>query len=68
MKSMSMSKSMSKKRIHAIKELVQIFIIGLMTFVSIIIIGASLVYQDVQEHLYTEQVAQAEVEPDVMSA
>lgn len=61
-------KTISKKRLHAIKELAQMFVIGLMTFVSIIIIGASLVYQDAQEHPYTEQVAQAEVEPDVMSA
>ena len=60
--------SMSKKRIHAIKELAQMLVIGLMTFVSIIIIGASLVYQDVQEHSYTEQVAEAEAESDVMSA
>lgn len=66
MKSMSMSKSKKHLHAHAIKELAQMLVIGLMTFISIIIIGASLVYQDVQEHPYTEQVAQAE--SDVMSA
>lgn len=62
----------TKKRLNAIKELIQMLVIGITTFVSIIVINASLVYQDVQEHPYTQntqtQVEQEQIESDIMSA